>query len=172
MQADRHADPALTAALILSPIGLGDVDDLRLLWSDPFVALWTGPWTPLTVESWAGDMAKRWASDGVGKWMARDRYDASPSGGGFSVIERDGEKVLDLGWAIRDHRTRSGYATELGTAALSSAAQHLPDVPVVAFTEVHNLASRAVAEKLGMRAAGVIQRPGLIGAGAASSTPA
>ncbi len=63
---------------------------------------------------------------------------------------------------MRDQRTRSGYATELGTAALSWAGLHLPDVRVVAFTDVHNLASRAVAEKLGMYAAGVIQRPGLM----------
>ncbi len=49
------------------------------------------------MESWAADMAKRRASDGVGKRMARDRYDASLVGrGGFSMIELDGEKVLEL----------------------------------------------------------------------------
>jgi RimJ/RimL family protein N-acetyltransferase len=153
----------VTARLVLSAIGPGDVDDLELLCSDPLVALWTGPWTPLTVRSWAVDMETRWARDGVGKWMARDRSDASLVGrGGFSMIELDGEKVLELGWAVRDRRAGRGYATELGTAALHWAAQRLPDVPVVAFTEVHNRASRAVAQKLGMYAAGVIERPGLV----------
>jgi RimJ/RimL family protein N-acetyltransferase len=70
--------------------------------------------------------------------------------------------VLELGWATRDRYTGCGYATELGSNALDWAAQHLPDVPVVAFTEVHNRASRAVAEKLGMHTAGIIQRAGLI----------
>jgi RimJ/RimL family protein N-acetyltransferase len=36
------------------------------------------------------------------------------------------------------------------------------DLPVVAFTEVHNGASRAVMERLGMRPAGIIRREGLV----------
>jgi RimJ/RimL family protein N-acetyltransferase len=95
--------------------------------------------------------------------MARARSDAALIGrGGFSLIELDGEKVLELGWVVRDGHTGRGYATELGTAALAWAAQHQPDVSIVAFTEVHNRASRAVAEKLDMHTAGTIHRAGLI----------
>ena len=97
-------------------------------------------------------MAAGWARDGVGKWMARDRADGSLVGrGGFTRIDLDGEQVLELGWVVRDARTGRGYATELGRAALAWAAEHQPGVPVVAFTEVHNLASRAVMDKLGLR---------------------
>jgi RimJ/RimL family protein N-acetyltransferase len=49
-----------------------------------------------------------------------------------------------------------------GRAALAWAAEHQRDLPVVAFTEVHNRASRAVMERLGMRFAGIIRREGLI----------
>jgi RimJ/RimL family protein N-acetyltransferase len=127
------------------------------------VAHWTGPWTPDSVTAWAEGMAQRWRVDGVGKWMARDRADGALVGrGGFTRIDLADETVLELGWAVRDARTGQGYATELGRAALTWAGEHHPDLPIVAFTEVHNRASRAVMERLGMRLAGIIRRPGLV----------
>lgn len=153
----------LTPRLILTPVGPDDVDDLVLLYADPQVARWTGPWTRDLVAEWAADQTARWLGDGVGKWLARDRADASLVGrGGFSRIELDGVPVLELGWAVRDARTGQGYATELGRAALAWAAEHHPELPVVSFTEVHNRASRAVMERLGLRPAGTIRRKGLV----------
>lgn len=156
-------DPVLTPRLVLTPVGLDDIDDLVLLHGDPEVAYWTGPWTRAAVEAWAADMARRWTTDGVGKWMARDRSDRSIVGrGGFTRFDLDGETVLELGWAVRDALTGRGYATEIGRAALAWAAEHQPDLPVAAFTEVHNRASRAVMERLGMRPVGIIRREGLV----------
>jgi RimJ/RimL family protein N-acetyltransferase len=161
--ADAPTDPILTARLVLTPVGPDDVEDLVVLYADPAVAFWTGPWTRAAVEAWAVGMAARWAADGVGKWMAYDRSDGSLVGrGGFTRFDLDGETVLELGWAVRDARTGRGYATELGRAALAWAVEHQPGVPVVAFTEVHNHASRAVMERLGMRPAGIIRREGLV----------
>ena len=152
-----------TARLVLTPVGSEDVDDLLLLYGDPEVVFWTGPWTAADVEAWAAEMAARWASDGVGKWLARDWSDGSLVGrGGFTRIDLDGQTVLELGWAVRDALTGRGYATELGRAALGWAAEHQPGLPVVAFTEVHNRASRAVMERLGLRFVGIIRRPGLV----------
>lgn len=156
-------DPVLTARLVLTPVGPGDLDDLMVLYSDPVVAYWTGPWTPAAVEAWTADMAVRWTAGGVGKWMARDRFDGSLIGrGGFTRFDLDGETVLELGWVVRDARVGRGYATELGRAALAWAATHQPDLPVVSFTEVHNRASRAVMERLGMQWVGIIRREGLV----------
>src|SRR5690242_3737679 len=104
-------------------------------------------------------MAGRWAADGVGKWMAHDRWDGSLVGrGGFTRFDLHGETVLELGWAVRDARTGRGYATELARAAIAWAVNHHPDLPIVAFTEVHNAASRAVMTRIGMRSAGIIRR--------------
>ena len=161
--ADAPMDPVLTPRLVLSPVGPDDVDDLILLHSDPEVSYWTGPWTREAVEVWAADMAARWTTDGVAKWIARDRSDGSLVGrGGFTRFDLDGETVLELGWAVRDARTGHGYATEIGRAALAWAVEHQPDLPIAAFEEVHNRASRAVMERLGMQPAGIIRRVGLV----------
>ncbi len=78
------------------------------------------------------------------------------------LAHRSREAVLELGWAVRDARTGRGYATELGRAALAWAAEHRSGEPVVALTEVHNRASRAVMERLGMLRAGTIWLEGLV----------
>jgi RimJ/RimL family protein N-acetyltransferase len=156
-------EPVLTDRLVLTPIGLDDVDDLLLLYGDPQVAFWTGPWTRASVVRWVAGMASRWAVNGVGKWMARDRSDGSLVGrGGFSRTELEGETVLELGWVVRDARTGRGFASEIGRAAVAWASEHRPDLSVVAYTEVHNRSSRAVMERLGMQPAGVIRREGLV----------
>ena len=109
----------------------------------------------------AADMAARWAGSANG-WRVTDRTGSLVGRGGFTRFDLDGEPVLKLGWAVRDARTGRGYATELGRAALAWAGEHQPDLPVVAFTEVHNRASRAVMERLGMRPAGSLRGEGLV----------
>ena len=156
-------DPLLTRRLVLTPVSLGDIDDLVLLHGDTQVALWTGPWTHSSNTAWAMDMADRWAVEGVGKWMARNRLDGALVGrGGFTRMRLDGEQVLELGWTVRDALTRRGYATEIGHAALDWAAEHRNGLPIVAFTEVHNYASQAVMRRIGMQPAGVLYRDGLV----------
>ena len=153
----------LTPRLVLTPVGLEDVEDLVALYGDPEVAFWTGPWTRAAVTAWATEMARRWAEDGVGKWMARDRVTGELVGrGGCTRFDLDGEFVLEVGWVIRDALTGRGYATEIGRAALNWAAEHEHGIPVVAFTEVHNHASQAVMRRLGMVPAVVIYQSGLV----------
>jgi RimJ/RimL family protein N-acetyltransferase len=163
MGAAKATDPACTGRLKLAPISAKDVDDLALLHSDPLVAFWTGPWSRATIKAWAEGMTVRWADDGVGKWLARNRSDEMLVGrGGFTRIELNGEAASELGWAVWDALTGRGYASEIGRAALQWAAVFIPHLPVVAFTEVHNTASKALMRQLGMRNAGVIHRDGLV----------
>jgi len=156
-------DPIHTARLVLTPVVTHDVADVALLHGDPLVERWTGPWTQATTTTWVHEMAERWARDQVGKWLVRDRQqDLLVGRGGFTRFDLDGEAVLELGWAVRDNATGRGYATEIGRAALEWAARFYPGLPVIAFTEVHNLASRAVMRRLGLRDAGLIHREGLV----------
>ena len=159
----RGTEPVLTDRLRLTPIGVEHVDELERLYDEPLVGRWTGPWTRAGVEAWARDMAARWDRDGVGKWIAHDRVDGTLVGrGGLSRTVLGDEPVLEVGWVVRDPLTGHGYASEIGRAALGWAATFVPDLPVVAFTEVHNQASLAVMRRLDLRSAGVIHREGLI----------
>jgi RimJ/RimL family protein N-acetyltransferase len=155
--------PVITPRLSLRPVTAADVEAVWALHTDSLVAYWTGPWTRESTERWAADMVTRWANDGVGKWVARSRSDDKLVGrGGLTRFDLDGESTLEAGWAVRDHLTGQGFATEIGRAAMQWAARHLPDLPVIAFTEVHNHASQAVMRRIGLHETGRIRREGLI----------
>jgi RimJ/RimL family protein N-acetyltransferase len=97
MRPAQPTDPIQTDRLVLTPVGTGDVDELILLHGDPMVARWNGPWSAATTAEWTKNMAGRWTTDGVGKWLADDRSDSSLVGpGGFTLIDLDGEAVLEL----------------------------------------------------------------------------
>lgn len=69
---------------------------------------------------------------------------------------------LELGWALVESARGRGYATEIGAAGLEFAFDGLGAQAVVAYTERHNRASRAVMERLGMTFAGEITAEGLV----------
>jgi RimJ/RimL family protein N-acetyltransferase len=152
-----------TTRLRLEPVTAHHVDDLLTLYADPEVAHWTGPWTESLIRQWAHDMEQRWLRDRAGKWVAYRRDDGALVGrGGLSRTVIDGEPRLELGWALlREHRGH-GYAAEIGRAGLEYAFSELDADDVVAFTEVHNSASRAVMVRLGMTLRGQIHRRGLV----------
>jgi hypothetical protein len=77
-------------------------------------------------------------------------------------LSRQGAECVEIGWALRQEVWGRGYATEIGCAGLDHAFSVLGVEEVVAFTEVHNVRSRAVMERLGMRYVRQILRPGLI----------
>jgi RimJ/RimL family protein N-acetyltransferase len=69
---------------------------------------------------------------------------------------------LELGWALLSSFRGQGLATEIGQEGLRFAVELLGASRVVAFTERHNWASRAVMERLDLRLRGEIRTAGLI----------
>jgi len=99
----------------------------------------------------------------VHKWMAYRRDTGELVGrGGLSYADLAGSRRLEVGWAVRGPLWGRGYATEIGRAGLDFAFENLAAEEVVAFTERHNVRSRAVMERLGMEYAGEVLRPGLL----------
>ena len=140
-----------TERLRLEPISPKHADDLYRLHQDESVAKWWGEWSVQKAADTAAEMGHAWEVDGVSKWMAYNRQTDDLIGrGGLSIKDVDGARRLEVGWALLGEMCGQGYATEIGRAGLAFAFEELGATEVVAFTEPHNLRSRAVMERLGM----------------------
>ena len=152
-----------TPRLVLHPVGPEHAADLFLVHSDPDVAYWSDAWSPEQAAAAAAEMARQWQADRVGKWIAHRPSDGALVGrGGLSLAMVDGKRHLELGWALLRTARRQGFATEIGRAGLDYAFGVLSHNEVVSFTDVHNRASVAVMERLGMTLVKIIYERGLI----------
>ena len=170
----------LTDRLRLEPIGPQHAEDVWCLHQDPVVAEWNaGAWSHEEAAAFAASRARGWEQDGVSKWMAYQRDEGALVGrGGLSRMARAdavtaqiealvtgtswADNRLEVGWALRREFQGHGYATEIGREALSFAGGVLGATAVIAFTEIHNRASRAVMERLEMDYVGQVRHGGLI----------
>ncbi len=136
-------------------------------------------------------MGESWRLHGVHKWIAYDRVTGEVVGrGGLSrtPIDDDWGQIyaflpaepwvraayetrrpfvahanwVEIGWALRREFWRSGYASEIGRAGLTFAFDVLGVQAVVSCTVRHNVRSRAVMERIGMRYAGEIRSRGTV----------
>ncbi|TWD80693.1 RimJ/RimL family protein N-acetyltransferase [Kribbella amoyensis] len=166
----------------------GHAEDLVRVFADPWVAQWYGePWSAAQAVRRAAAMQRGWEEDGASKWMAYERDGGSLVGrgglsripAGSSVADRiadllrtaptGGEAVaaewtagrVEVGWSLVTEARGRGLATEIGRAGLAYAFETLGVASVIAFTERHNAASRAVMERLGMTEVGEIAAEGL-----------
>ena len=139
----------------------------------------------------AAFMGESWRLHGVHKWIAYDRASGEVVGrGGLSRTPVDDDwgqlyaflpaepwvraaheasrpftahaNWLEIGWAVRGRFWGRGYASEIGRAGLEFAFDVLGVQAVVSCTARHNLRSRAVMERIGLRYAGEIRTRGLV----------
>jgi RimJ/RimL family protein N-acetyltransferase len=159
---EASSDARRSERLRLVPIAARHAPELWEIHQDEGVARWF----PLSGEQavrFAERMASSWRDHGIGKWLAYEESTGALVGrGGPSWAVVEGAGCVEIGWALRQEAWGRGYATEIGRAGLDHAFS-VPGVEeVVAFTEVHNERSRAVMERLGMRYARQIRRPGFV----------
>jgi RimJ/RimL family protein N-acetyltransferase len=138
----------------------------------------------------AAFMGESWRRHGVHKWIAYDRATGDVVGrGGLSrtPVDDDWGQIyaflpdepwvriphesqfpftahanwLEIGWALRPEFWGRGYASEIGRAGLAYAFDVLGVEAVVSCTVRHNVRSRAVMERIGMRYAGEIRSRGI-----------
>lgn len=143
------------------------------------------------MEQQAKFMGDSWRYHGVHKWMAYDRVSGEIVGrGGLSrtPVDDDWGQVypflpaeswvrgahefdrpflahanwLEIGWALRRKFWGQGYAAEIGAAGLTFAFDVLEMQAMVSCTARHNVRSRAVMERIGMRYAGEIRSRGVV----------
>jgi RimJ/RimL family protein N-acetyltransferase len=136
-------------------------------------------------------MNDSWRYHGVHQWMAYDRASGEVVGrGGLSRTPVDDDwgqlyaflpaepwarvaheshrpfiahaDWLEIGWALRREFWGQGYASEIALAGLEYAFDVLAVQAVVSCTVRHNLRSRAVMARIGMRYAGEIRSRGIV----------
>jgi RimJ/RimL family protein N-acetyltransferase len=142
-------------------------------------------------EARASFIGESWLFHGLHKWMAYDRVSGEVVGrGGLSrtPVDEDWGQIyaflpaepwasvaheshrpflahanwLEIGWALRREFWGRGYAAEIGRAGLAFAFDVVGVQAVVSCTVRHNVRSRAVMERLGMRYAGEIRSRGIV----------
>lgn len=127
-----------------------DLDALFAIWSDP--ASWSHapeyrhPDRQKTRE-WLELEAGRW-EHGLGYWTVRLRETGEVLGAGGAARHRAG--FWNLLWRIDTAHQGHGYATELGRAAIDAATAADDTLAVIAWIVPINLASRRVAQRLGL----------------------
>lgn len=150
---DRGPDGSLhTERLRLDVPVLDDLDPVHEVCADPLV--WQHfpslrhterSTTERMLRAWIGG----WRRDGLGPWIVRAHDDERALGHGGCRIRKEG--FWNLGYRFAPAAQGNGYATELAGAAVEIAQQVRPELPVVAYLLEHNLASKRVAEKIGLR---------------------
>jgi RimJ/RimL family protein N-acetyltransferase len=106
------------------------------------------------LESWQN----HWREHGYGYWVLRAPETGEVLGFGGVRPPLPDEDFLNLYYRLRTAAWGKGYATELGRAALTLAAKASPGAPVVALIRPRNEPSIRVAQRLGLRFDGEVQR--------------
>lgn len=158
--------PPATTSLKLRQPQPEDLEGYRALFFDKEVERWLRippepPFSEADVFAKLSDDRWHWDAHGFGPWVLLERESGELVGrAGLKHQMVNGKREVELGWAVRSDRWGRGYATESAEAGIEWAPE-LGLRELVALIMEDNSASRRVAEKLGMKEAGMSVHAGL-----------
>lgn len=141
-----------TARLRLTPVSTADIDVLHAMWIDPDVRRYL--WDDVvidrtTVEEVVGQNARDWSERRYGFWLIVDAESGDVAG--FIGFRSSGDTPApELLYGLLPRFWGRGFATEAARAAVRYAFETLGLDAVHAATDVPNVASMQVMERLGM----------------------
>lgn len=150
----------VTARLELRAMESSDVDELFAILSDPGMWTYDPPRRHTQHDQTAAYVARaaaRWTSDGLSYWTVRLRDTGEVIGSGGVQAHAAGS--WNLNYRIATRAQGRGLATELARTAISAAHSADPERVVVAWVDESNLASRQVAERVGLVDRGIHPTP-------------
>jgi RimJ/RimL family protein N-acetyltransferase len=128
-----------------------DLDDMARLLGDPEVmAFYPAPKTRAEAANWISWSERNYAELGFGLWIIETHAGEFLGDAGLTLQPVNGVRRLEVGYHVRSERQGHGFATEAATAVRNFARDHLRAPELVAIIHPENLASRRVAEKIGM----------------------
>lgn len=140
-----------SARLVLREMRPTDVESLHRIFSDPVLMRFWPVFERGDTEQWVADNQRYYADVGFGLWAITLKGDDEAIGDcGMIRHEVDGAIETDIGWHLRRDHWGQGYATEAAAASRDYAFGPLGQKRLVAAIHPDNLASRRVAEKIGM----------------------
>ncbi|MDR4307949.1 GNAT family N-acetyltransferase [Chelatococcus sambhunathii] len=100
-------------------------------------------------ESFVSRSRAHWRDAGFGLWFLRDMSDGGFAGwAGLRRCEADGERTVELAYALTPKLRCKGHATRIGSLALQLGFDNLGLPEVVAFTTPENAHSLSVIDRL------------------------
>jgi len=142
-----------TARLRAEPLSDGHLADLLAMHADPVQMEMLGGVRDETQtrEYLDRNLAHR-AEHGFGLWMVRDPATSAIIGRALvRTLSLDGADEVEIGYSLRPDYWGRGLGTEIAIACIRHAFHALGLPSVVALTQPHNVRSRRVLEKVGMR---------------------
>ncbi len=141
-----------TSRLLLREFTPEDADALALVLSDPqTMRFYPAPYDRAGVEQWIERNLRRYQDDGVGLWAMELTKTKEVIGDcGIILQQVEGERLYEIGYHLHRDFWGQGLATEAAIACRDWAFTHLKTDRVISLIRPENLASRRVAERVGM----------------------
>lgn len=142
-----------TSRLALRPFAAIDLDALHTILSDPMtMGCWPAPFTRDHSEQWLMRGRENFEKNGMGRLAVLVRQSQALVGtAGIAQMEIDSNLENDLGYIIHHPFWRQGYAVEAANALLVYGFGTLSLPRICANMARSHVASRRVAEKIGMQ---------------------
>lgn len=141
-----------TSRIRLREMSLNDLEDLYLILSDPIsMQHYPKPFDHKMTRNWIEWNLHNYAEHGFGLWAVIHKEDARFIGDcGLTIQQLDGVAELEIGYHIMRAYWGQGLATEAARACRDYAFDVLQRQRVISWMHPENMASRRVAEKVGM----------------------
>ena len=142
-----------TERLYLREMTPRDHGVLHRLFSDPVaMAHYPQPFDAEMTDGWIAWSRRNYREHGFGLWAVVRKADRALIGDcGLTFQKIDGVEELEIGYHLLRAYWRQGYATEAALACRDYAFDALGRDRVVSWMRAGNVASRRVAERVGMR---------------------
>jgi RimJ/RimL family protein N-acetyltransferase len=128
-----------------------DLEAMAALLGDPEVmAYYPAPRTRDESAAWIANQQSRYAEHGHGLWIIETHSGEFVGDCGITWQSYNGIPVREVGYHVRTDRQRQGFATEAATACVDLVRDAFAPALLTAIIHPDNVASRGVAENLGM----------------------
>ena len=142
-----------TERLVLRKLMIADVEPMHRILSDPItMQFWPATFEITGTERWIKRSLDAYEESGLGRFaLILKSRGAFVGDCGFMRTEVAGVEENDLGYIIDKEFWGQGFATEAAQACLKYGIESLGLKRIVASMENKHIASRKVAEKIGLR---------------------